>query len=830
MRNAKQFCGGYAGIGAIKGRDALVPQLNRQFEYAANPTKPTYWRALRKAWLSLIVEIGISNRVTTRSLYDTKFAVRFTAALIACAVGVMASDVAIAQLANRDMAPDIPPPVTVREFGVDVSSGAIEYQHTDLSVGSGEFPSRLDLVRTYDMQGYPSLNAGSGNTVWLPSGDFITTEKKYSAFGDGGSFNLQAYFTTDRFSYGETVLSRDNALISSGVANINTVVSLTVNALGKSYHFGTRDIDPTIRQWDYDGDSFVIIHPPGVNYAEYLLTTHDGIRIYFSDSGAYNYDLVGGRYAKYIEFPDGQFISYAYENSPYVTGAVRLKTITNSKGYGYTFSYINNSNNAHWSTDNSFISSITSFHNPCVSGTSVNCATGSLQTASYNYAGSPSNTSEGAYPLLLTETNSLSQIWSYSYDSRSRLTGISSPIATISGTPSARFGFQDWVYDVGEAVVQNSTPVSYTDGLGNSTYFLFGEPDHYPIGVTVQYPDNTTKMYLSKYCLPTQTIFTDLSGCKSIPAYQKYPTLFVDGLGLSHIYSYDFIGRMATHTNPDGDVLTYTRDGNGNVTQVVHQSKPGSGLPNLTSSWGYTTCTTANYKWCNKPIYVIDPRRNRTDYQYDSNSGNVAVELKPANAQNIRAVTRYYYTPFSYANLANIGGVFPVSVTTPPSVYLLTEKDECLTSAVTGTNVDFTYVCSSGSRRRTLYNYVPSTASAPTSYELVSEIDDADDVAASTTYTYDSVGNVISVTDPMRNASYSTYDVLRRKVFEIGASPGSGNPRQVIHHVYDADGNETRTEYGTGTKTDGSDFTLLRHKQMTYDANDRLVLTQEIVP
>ncbi|MGC5189007.1 hypothetical protein ACPXBB_25750, partial [Escherichia coli] len=93
------------------------------------------------------------------------------------------------------------------------------------------------------MQGYPSLNAGSGNTVWLPSGDFITTEKKYSAFGDGGSFNLQAYFTTDRFSYGETVLSRDNALISIGVANINTVVSLTVNALGKSYHFGTRDID-----------------------------------------------------------------------------------------------------------------------------------------------------------------------------------------------------------------------------------------------------------------------------------------------------------------------------------------------------------------------------------------------------------------------------------------------------------------------------------------------------------------------------------------------------------------------------------------------------------
>ncbi|WP_214675259.1 hypothetical protein, partial [Escherichia coli] len=72
-----------------------------------------------------------------------------------------------------------------------------------------------------------------------------------------------------------------------------------------------------------------------------------------------------------------------------------------------------------------------------------------------------------------------------------------------------------------------------------------------------------------------------------------------------------------------------------------------------------------------------------------------------------------------------------------------------------------------------------------------------------TSYTYDYAGNVTSMKGPRTDVdetSYVTYDRLRRKVFEISPDPdGAGPlPRTMVRHVYDADGNEIRTEYGSG--------------------------------
>ena len=103
-------------------------------------------------------------------------------------------------------------------------------------------------------------------------------------------------------------------------------------------------------------------------------------------------------------------------------------------------------------------------------------------------------------------------------------------------------------------------------------------------------------------------------------------------------------------------------------------------------------------------------------------------------------------------------------------------------------------------------------------------------------YTHDYVGNVTSTKGPRTDVDdtrYSTYDSLRRKVFEIGADPdGAGPlPRPIVRHVYDADGNEIRTEFGTGTATDGSNFVVTRFSRMTYDAvTGQLVKTEEVLP
>ena len=102
------------------------------------------------------------------------------------------------------------------------------------------------------------------------------------------------------------------------------------------------------------------------------------------------------------------------------------------------------------------------------------------------------------------------------------------------------------------------------------------------------------------------------------------------------------------------------------------------------------------------------------------------------------------------------------------------------------------------------------------------------------TYGYDDVGNIVSVDGPRTDVddrSYATYDALRRKIYEIGADADASGPlpRQVTHHVYDVDGNETRTEYGTGFAVDGSDFTLLHFKRMTFDPTTGLMTKVEEV-
>lgn len=77
--------------------------------------------------------------------------------------------------------------------------------------------------------------------------------------------------------------------------------------------------------------------------------------------------------------------------------------------------------------------------------------------------------------------------------------------------------------------------------------------------------------------------------------------------------------------------------------------------------------------------------------------------------------------------------------------------------------------------------------------------------------------------------TYTVYDERRRVVYEIGPDPdGSGSlPSVALHHLYDVDGREYRTETGTGmaaslvncspTTATCSAFTVTSYVQRTYD-------------
>lgn len=705
--------------------------------------------------------------------------------------------------------------------GVNLSTGALTISNNDISVGIGEFPSKIDFVRTYSLVG-------------LPASDYIANNE-YVSLGNGGQNNLLVYFACE---------------LCKSVNGVRRMVNVTIAVFGKAYHFtdsGPSWSSSSLTTADEEGATMTIVDRTAANWT-YQLITHDGVKVLFSDNSPYIFDKTGGRYAEYAEFPNGDFLIFGYESSPNESGVTRLKSVTNSRGYGLTFNYFSGVANysdgpdvvsgSLFTSDRSIISGIQANRVSCSSSSTVNCSVGTLASVSYGYSSS--------YVYLTSFTGADTSVTNYHYDSSGRLieiikptsptvpalkmtylSGVSDDVATTNWLSSVAFAGNGYGFSFspnGPSEFSYSLLTSITDHSGNVTSYNFTPPDGEIRSVTVTDPNGQTDTYitgdlcLGEPCLPY--------------AYLNYsPTQHVDSLLRTTSYTHDLHGRPVSVTYPEGNGISQTYDSAGNITEMRYIAKPGSGSPDHVITASYPACNSANYKYCTKPSYVIDARGSRWDYQYDTNSGEVAVALAPADSSNVRAVTRNTFGAFSYAS--SISVPFGVS---PPQAYYITAKDTCLSSPVTGTTVDFTYVCPAGSRRRDVFNYVASTDSARTSHELASVVADADNVSAVTAYTYDQVGNIISIKEPRTDidqTQYTTYDLKRRKVFEIGFDPdGSGSlPRQIVHHVYDTDDNEIRKELGTGTALDGSDFAILKFKRMTYEPSTaRLLKTEEVVP
>lgn len=730
----------------------------------------------------------------------------------------------------QNVAPEPPPLYAMREVGVNMSTSDIAIQNPDISVGTGAFPSRLDLVRSFNVTGMPWKNI-----------QHAKSHNQYNGFGFGSQHNMTAFFTCQACNTGD---------------GTKRIINMSVIVFGRAYHFtgaGPTSTNPNLLQDDNEGATMRVLNPSLAIWT-YELITKEGLKVIFSSETGYKYETAGGLFAKYVEFPNGEYIAFRYEISPYliypsapsINGVQRIKYVYNSKGYGFKFNYININPPALYLipnpslSDNSIVTSISSFKtnsafSACMGASppascSSNDGTTTLATVQYGY-NAFGNDFERAQ--LLAFTDATGGVKRYTYDALFRLTGVFYPRNTGT-TPSIGIAYMTGVKDQeslsvivagpgaiapgdNQSTVMWSVPQSVTDALGNTTSLLFSDPTGpYAVSVTVTRPNGGSRSFSSNFCLYGPY-------CSLDPYYIRNPTWFKDELGNVRTYTYDSKGRPVSLTNPEGDVLSITRDANGNITETRRKAKPGSGLADIVTSAGYVACTASNRKFCNKPSYVIDAKGARWDYQYNASTGLVAVELAPSNASNLRAVTRFTYTLVP-------AGIAPVpSGITPSGIYMLTAKDSCLTSTVTGTTINFAYTCAAGSRRRETFQYDPST------YNLVSNVADADSVAATTLFAYDNVGNVASVNGPrtdVDDASYFTYDLLRRKVFEISPDPdGAGAlPRQMVKHVYDADGNEIRTELGTGQSTTGSDFAINRFTRRTFDANGQALKVEEVTP
>ncbi len=309
------------------------------------------------------------------------------------------------------------------------------------------------------------------------------------------------------------------------------------------------------------------------------------------------------------------------------------------------------------------------------------------------------------------------------------------------------------------------------------------------------------------------------------------PLQFTDEIGRSISYSYDGNNYVVTETWPDatysGTTLTggYTQyDYNSRKDIIDIKTYPkGGGQPLVTSFTYEASCTDSNFRYCNKPETVTDPRGNTTTYTYAPEHGGVRTKTAPADAQGRQAQSRYTYAQYYPREKDSTGAL----INSLP-VWRVSSISECINS-LPGNPTSCV-----GSTDEVVTTFSYQNDNVLLTSKTVARGDGSN--AVTSTYGYDYAGRLTSIDDGRTDVDdkrYMRYDNRGHLQWEIGPDPdGSGSlPRHIIHHLYDADGREYRTEFGTGNALDGSDFVLSSFKRMTFDpANGKLVKTEVVQP
>ena len=477
-------------------------------------------------------------------------------------------------------------------------------------------------------------------------------------------------------------------------------------------------------------------------------TRHDGTYATYSAYGFVNNFWATG--LSFVRYPNGVTKTNYYTTTSY--------NITQSSGYTYTVSanrlqgYVTNTGleihlnyalngtvgNGSISLWNQ-ISSVTAINNTIdycnPSAPTCTGLTQSWPTTSYTY-----NTNG----TLASSTDPLSRTTSYGYDSSSRLTSVTSPAGvvttiTYSGTTSQvaslSNGLGTWTYSYGTSGANVTTTVT--------------DPNSHSRVVTVN-PANGL-------------VISDQ-----------------DALGHTTSFTYDSYGRVTQITSPEGDQVQKTYDGRGNVTQATYVAKPGSGLSNIVTRATFDAACAYPVK-CNQPNATFDANNNETDYTYDTTYGSLLTVTLPAGGSGVRPQTRYAYSP-TYAYYYVAAGTLGAG---PAPVNLLSSTSTCQTLASCAGTSDEVKTTLAYPSSTTPNNLLPISATVAAG---------SGSPAATTSQTYDMVGNVLTVTGPLGSSQTVRYryDAARQVVGLVGPSPSEGGLANLAERItHNGDGHVT---------------------------------------
>jgi len=311
---------------------------------------------------------------------------------------------------------------------------------------------------------------------------------------------------------------------------------------------------------------------------------------------------------------------------------------------------------------------------------------------------------------------------------------------------------------------------------------------------SVQYPSGTwTYSYAQSGNLFTTTSTDPTGVVRTTVTDQTIGQVVSDTIdGKTTSRTYDSFGRMQSVTMPEGNGVSYSYDGRGNVLQTMMTAKDGSST--ITTSATYPS-DCSNALTCNKPTTTIDARGKVTSYSYDSASGLVTSVSPPGQS----TVT------YSYTDVAAPGGG---TIRMPSSITRCQNAGSC--DAVT-----------------TTIGYAGSGNPLPTSVTT-----SGPGVSSTVTYSYTAASDVDTVSGPVAGmATRYYYDALRRVVAVVGPDPDGGGPlrNRAQNTVYRADGLVDSVQIGTTTNQGdqaAQSFAALQTTVYGYDAGGRRISAQ----
>ncbi|WP_081215284.1 RHS repeat domain-containing protein [Sphingobium yanoikuyae] len=504
-----------------------------------------------------------------------------------------------------------------------------------------------------------------------------------------------------------------------------------------------------------------------------VLRLADGRTLYFSKVSSTSWRVMK------VEYASGRVVTYNYKSLVDGTSSLtRLQSITDNLGYQIKYVYASNSVGS-WNevTQILAINNSVDYCDPLADQCTT--LTQAWPTATFGKVQSGSNWIE-------TVTDAGGRVSKYTTNNFGRLLFIQSP------------GFSS-----------NNIAISLDNDERVTSITIDGITTTYSYSVSGNTQTTVIKNALNKTRTITSNVSKGLVLTDTDERNKKTTFIYDTRERLTHVIPPEGVISSGT---PVSGYTKITYDGRGNVAEVRKVAKANTGLADIVTSAGYDASCTYMAK-CNLPNWSKDARGYQTDYIYDNATGNLLTVTLPA-VGGVAPKTTNTYLSFA-ANYKNSAGTL---VASGLPVSRLVATSQCLSLASCTGSANET-------RKEIAYN---NNNRLPSS--TISKAGDGS-VSSSISYTYDSIGNVVTVDGPQSGTADTTryrYNAARQVVGVVGPDPdGSGSRLPLaVRNIYDSDGQLSATETGnvaSQSDADWNSFSPLQRIENQYDGNRRKI-------